>query len=173
VLPDSTRADLRTAASSFGSACTLGGWAALYFVDGLFWWPGLLIALGSGLACIQRAREAAATLAGLLEAAVDLHAPALCVAVHISDAEERLTPRLGRELTRVFRKGALQDAGVAAVSCGHATLSGACRRLWRTTREDRANRARRGAILTARTRVRQWLRFEYLGPSRSPRELSS
>ena len=106
VLPESTRTDLRTAASSFDSACTLGGWTVLYFVDGLFWWPGLLIALGCGLACVQRAREAAAALADLLEAAVDLHTPALCVAVRISEAEERLTPSLGRELTRIFRKGA-------------------------------------------------------------------
>jgi hypothetical protein len=106
VLPDNTRADLRTAASSFDSACSLGGWAALYFADGLFWWPGLLVSIGCGLACVQRAREAAGTLADLIEAAVDLYTPVLCAAVHITAAEERLTPGLGRQLTRVFRKGA-------------------------------------------------------------------
>jgi hypothetical protein len=65
------------------------------------------VAVGCGLACVLRAREAAATLADLIEAAVDLNAPALAVATHLTTADERLAPARGRELTRLFRKGAL------------------------------------------------------------------
>lgn len=106
VLPDNTRADLRAAASSFDSVCALGGWATLYVADGLFWWPGLLIAAGCGLACVLRAREAAAILADLIEAAVDLNAHALAVAARLTAVDEHLTRARGRELTRLFRKGA-------------------------------------------------------------------
>jgi hypothetical protein len=106
LLPDNLRADLRAAGTSLDTATILAGWAVLYLGTGVFWWPGALIGIGCLVSAVSRARGAAATLADLIEAAVDLHGPELGKALRLTEDAERLTPELGREITRQLRKGA-------------------------------------------------------------------
>jgi hypothetical protein len=106
LLPDNLRADLRSAGSSFDNAATLAGWALLYAGVGIAWWPGFAIGLACLLTAIHRARDAAAVFADLIEASVDLHGPDLGRALKLAEADQPLTPDLGRRITTTLRKGA-------------------------------------------------------------------
>ncbi|MFJ8914399.1 hypothetical protein [Amycolatopsis sp. NPDC102389] len=106
ILPDNLRADLRAAGMSFETATTLAGWSVLYLGVGTVWWPGALIGIACLASAVGRARGAAANLADLIEAAVDLHGPELAKALRLTEDAELLTPELGRKITRLLRKGA-------------------------------------------------------------------
>lgn len=105
LLPDNLRADLRSTGSSFDNAATLAGWAVLYAGVGVAWWPGFAIGLACFLGAVHRVRGAAVVFADLIEASVDLHGPDLAQALKLTEADQALTPELGRLISARLRKG--------------------------------------------------------------------
>jgi hypothetical protein len=106
LLDDSARAELRSARGEFDAATGLGGWGVLYTALAVVWWPAAVVAGVCGVAGWMRARSAIAAFADLVEATVDLRGPDLGAALRLTDSPQRLTPALGREITRQLRKGA-------------------------------------------------------------------
>jgi len=100
VLPESSRAELRTAKADWERSTQLAAWAVPFGALGLVWWPLLAVAAVVGVAGWSRGRGAVAYRADLVEAAFDLHAaelPALLTG---------LDPEVGRRLMPDLRKGA-------------------------------------------------------------------
>ncbi|GGM94603.1 hypothetical protein GCM10011609_35100 [Lentzea pudingi] len=96
VLPEHLRITIATAQNSYVVASTLSGWALLYGVLGVRWWPALPIALAVLVVSLVRTRAATATLCALVESAADLHGRDLAIQLglepsgplSISDGEE-------------------------------------------------------------------------------------
>lgn len=103
LLPDSARTELGVAHESFASSARLAGWALLYAVIGVLWWPALVIAGVTGVTAWIRARAATGVLADLSEGAVDLYGAELAAKLGFA-REARLTPETGVEITRMLRK---------------------------------------------------------------------
>jgi hypothetical protein len=103
LLPDAARAELGTAHDSFAGAARLLGWALLYLIVGVLWWPAFVIAMVTGVTAWVRARSATAVLADLAEGAVDLYGPELAAKLGF-ECEATLTPELGLEITKILRK---------------------------------------------------------------------
>ncbi|MFF4750907.1 hypothetical protein ACWD5R_13325 [Streptomyces sp. NPDC002514] len=106
VLPEETRTVLDESRDAFGRATALAGWGVLYVLAGAVWWPLGLAGLGTLLTAVVRGRSAVASLAQLMESAVDLHGANLAVSLGIPVPDGRVTPGIGREITRAVRKGA-------------------------------------------------------------------
>lgn len=104
VLPDSTRAQLREAQSRFDAAAQLCGWAVLFFLLSALWWPALAFATALAAKGWSDGRRRTETMAGLIEASVDVHLSALVTAMYPPGGP--MTPAQGRELTEQLRKGA-------------------------------------------------------------------
>ncbi|MET9557654.1 hypothetical protein [Streptomyces sp. NPDC006645] len=98
ILPDAPRADLSGARTAYNSAARLGGWGLLYAALAVLWWPAALIGAGVLITAVARARAAAAVLASLVEAAVDLHLTDLADQLGVQPDTDNLTD-LGRALT--------------------------------------------------------------------------
>ncbi|MFC8077578.1 hypothetical protein ACFUN8_18825 [Streptomyces sp. NPDC057307] len=99
MLPDAPRADLSGAHTAYNSAARLAGWGLLYAALAVLWWPAALIGAGVLLTAVARARGAAAVLASLVEAAVDLHLTDLADQLGVRPDSEQLT-ELGRAVGR-------------------------------------------------------------------------
>ncbi|MCP3803504.1 hypothetical protein NLX83_29960 [Allokutzneria sp. A3M-2-11 16] len=99
VLPEPLRVDIATAQASYVAASTLNGWAVLYGVLGVWWWPALLCGAATVIAGAIRSRAATATLCVLVETAADLHGVTL--AEHL---RHPLSASEGDELTSLLRK---------------------------------------------------------------------
>lgn len=106
VLPEETRAVLDEGKDAFNRAAALAGWGALYTLAGAVWWPLGLAGLGTMLTAVVRGRSAITNLAQLMESAVDLHGADLAASLGIPVPDSRVTPEIGREVTRAVRKGA-------------------------------------------------------------------
>ncbi|MFB7496194.1 hypothetical protein ACFC09_16130 [Streptomyces sp. NPDC056161] len=106
VLPEETRTVLDESRDAFGRATALAGWGVLYVLAGAVWWPLGLAGLGTLLTAVVRGRSAVTNLAQLMESAVDLHGASLAVSLGIPVPDGRVTPGIGREITRAVRKGA-------------------------------------------------------------------
>jgi hypothetical protein len=102
-LPDSARTELGAAHESFATSARLIGWALLYLVVGVLWWPTFVIATVTGVTAWIRARAATEVLADLAESAVDLYGAELATKLGFG-CEARLTPEIGLEITRMLRK---------------------------------------------------------------------
>ncbi|MGA5558108.1 hypothetical protein [Streptomyces lavendulocolor] len=106
LLPEACRNDLIAAREALAGAATQSGWGLLYLCLGLVWWP----AAGAGAALMllgwRRGREAAANLADLTEATVDLYAADLALLLGVDLPSGHVTPAVGRQLSERFRKGA-------------------------------------------------------------------
>jgi hypothetical protein len=104
VLPDSLRADIAAANTAYITASTLAGWAVLYALLGITWWPALLIGAGTTAVAVARARDATSTLCLLVETAADLHLHTLAEQLKLpaTDAHREL----GRTITTHLRKSA-------------------------------------------------------------------
>jgi hypothetical protein len=89
--PDEVHAPLRATRSRFDEACVLAGWALLYVVLGVFWWPAALIGVVTGVVAWRRARSALDEFATLVEAAIDVHWRTLAAALGIGVAGETIT----------------------------------------------------------------------------------
>ncbi|MET9803386.1 hypothetical protein [Streptomyces sp. NPDC006368] len=106
LLPEVCRNDLIAAREAMVSAATTSGWGLLYLCLGFMWWPGALAGTGLMLLGWRRGREAAANLADLTEAAVDLYAADLALLLGVDLPSGHVTPAVGRQLSERFRKGA-------------------------------------------------------------------
>ena len=104
LLPDDTRTPVTTARTEFAAAARTGAWGTLYLLVGAVWWPAALIGAGAWLTAWWQGRAAIATLADLVEAAVDLHATTLATALGHTP-EGPFTPADGVTITRLLRKG--------------------------------------------------------------------
>ncbi|MEV6605686.1 hypothetical protein [Kutzneria sp. NPDC051319] len=104
VLPDASRAALQEANAAVTAAERLAGWAVAYLALTTLWWPAALI----GVVCLtvawRRATSAAAVLADLAEAVIDIHGRALAESLGIS-SEGPFGKETGAAITAVLRKG--------------------------------------------------------------------
>ncbi|MFD8963114.1 hypothetical protein ACFV0W_40845, partial [Streptomyces anulatus] len=73
ILPEPAGRQIQSARDSFSAAARLTAWAAGYALLACWWWPAALVAVGCGVVARSRARTGLDALAGLIEAAVDVH----------------------------------------------------------------------------------------------------
>ncbi|MEU0662268.1 hypothetical protein [Streptomyces lavendulocolor] len=106
LLPEACRNDLIAAREALASAATQSGWGLLYLCLGLVWWPAAAAGAALMLLGWRRGREAAANLADLTEATVDLYAADLALLLGVDLPSGHVTPAVGRQLSERFRKGA-------------------------------------------------------------------
>jgi hypothetical protein len=105
VLPEDTRSELRAASGALDAASVLAGWAVLYALAGLLWWPSALASVIVYATAWYRGQRTAATLADLIESAVDLYGGTLAAALGLGTATT-VTPEVGAAVTARCRKGA-------------------------------------------------------------------
>jgi hypothetical protein len=67
------RAEIDTAPSAHTAAARTGGWAILYLLAGVLWWPAAVAALILGVTSMVRGRLTVTAFAELIEAAADCH----------------------------------------------------------------------------------------------------
>lgn len=103
VLPEQLRTDITTAQLACTSAATLTGWACLYGVLVVLWWPALLIGMTLLGTALVRARMATATLCELVETAADLYTPQLAEQLGIT-VFGRITTIIGDGISVQLRK---------------------------------------------------------------------
>jgi hypothetical protein len=89
--PDHVRAPIGNARTRFDDAGVLAGWAALYVLVGVWWWPAALAGLVTGLTAVRRARVALDEFGALVESAIDLHWRALAAALGIAIAGQEIS----------------------------------------------------------------------------------
>jgi hypothetical protein len=89
-------------------------WGLLYLLVGLLWWPSAVVGIGAVLTGWRRGRTAAATLADLVEASVDLNVRVLLESMTGDVPTGVIDRATGERLNRQIRKGAKQAAGVPA-----------------------------------------------------------
>lgn len=106
IAPDQARSEITTAGTALDGALGLGGWAVLYLVVLPLWWPASVIVVACAATGWIRARSAVGVMADLVEATVDLYGADLAVDLGLVNAPAKLTQPLGREITRLLRKGA-------------------------------------------------------------------
>ncbi|MEV0640996.1 hypothetical protein AB0I77_39970 [Streptomyces sp. NPDC050619] len=104
VVPDAVRSELVSAREAYGAASRLAGWAPLYLILGAWWWPALLVAVVVAATAWVRGRTAAAVLADLVEATVDLHATTLAEELGVTGERPALTRDIGEAITTTLRK---------------------------------------------------------------------
>ncbi len=103
IVPDVVRTEISAARDSFSASARLIGWAVLYLVLAIWWWPAAPVALIVATAGVIKAHLAVGDLADLVESAVDLHSRAL--ATHLGRAVTgQVTAVTGAELTTLMRK---------------------------------------------------------------------
>ncbi|MCZ4125699.1 hypothetical protein [Streptomyces sp. H39-S7] len=107
VLPENVRTEITAANAAFAGATAVGTWAWPYLLLGALWWPAALVGLVIGVTGWARARAAVSDLTSLSEAALDLHARTLAVALGIGAPETTgpLTIAEGERITALVRKG--------------------------------------------------------------------
>ncbi|BCJ75765.1 hypothetical protein CS0771_53090 [Catellatospora sp. IY07-71] len=106
LLQDTARTEVSAAHGAYTAASRLAGWAVLYAALGLLWWPGVPIAAVLAATAWVQARQAAATLADLTEAVVDLHGADLAEQLRLG-CDGVLRPEVGRAVTELLRKSTL------------------------------------------------------------------
>jgi hypothetical protein len=85
-IPAEAGAAIEAAARVYRRAAVLAGWAVLYAVVGIAWWPGLAFATVTAATARYRARVAVEDYSVLVEAAVVLYTPNLLRAAGIAHA---------------------------------------------------------------------------------------
>ncbi|MFE9174533.1 hypothetical protein ACFYNZ_34740 [Streptomyces kebangsaanensis] len=106
ILPEPAVRQIQSAHDSFGAAARLAAWAVGYALLACWWWPAVLAALGCAAVARSHARTALDALAGLIEAAVDVHGRELATRVGLisPEAPGRLAHDTGDGMSAVFRK---------------------------------------------------------------------
>jgi hypothetical protein len=89
--PDQVHAPIGNARTRFDDACVLAGWATLYVLVGVCWWPAALAGLVTALTAVRRARVALDEFGTLVESAIDLHWRALAAALGITIAGQEIS----------------------------------------------------------------------------------
>ncbi|GAA4662687.1 MULTISPECIES: hypothetical protein [Amycolatopsis] len=98
-------APVRNARARFDDACALAGWAVLYLVVGVFWWPAVVVAVVAFVVAWRRARVSLEEFATLVEAAIDVRWRDLAEALGIAVQGESPTPAEGALIDDRLRKG--------------------------------------------------------------------
>lgn len=106
ILPEPAVRQLQSARDSFSAAARLAAWAVGYALLACWWWPVAPAAVGCAVVARSRARTALDALAGLIEAAVDVHGRELATRVGLisPEAPGRLARDTGDGMSAVFRK---------------------------------------------------------------------
>ncbi|GAA1900961.1 hypothetical protein GCM10009837_24870 [Streptomyces durmitorensis] len=106
ILPEPAVRQIEAARDSFSAAARLAAWAVGYALLACWWWPAALVAVGCGAVARSRARAALDALAGLTEAAVDVHGRELATRVGLlgPDTTGLLAHDTGDGMSEVFRK---------------------------------------------------------------------
>ncbi|WP_225826510.1 hypothetical protein [Streptomyces naphthomycinicus] len=106
VLPEPAVRQLQSAHDSFSAAARLAAWAGGYALLACWWWPAALAAVGCAVVARFRARAALEALAGLIEAAVDVHGRELATRIGLipPEAPGLLAHDTGDGMSAVFRK---------------------------------------------------------------------
>ncbi|MGW6056766.1 hypothetical protein [Streptomyces sp. NPDC055189] len=106
ILPEPAVRHIQSAHDSFSTAARLAAWAVGYALLACWWWPTALIAVGCAAVARSRARDALEALAGLIEAAVDVHGRELAgrVGLMAADSAELLGHEAGDRMSELFRK---------------------------------------------------------------------
>ncbi|MGW0948962.1 hypothetical protein ACWD4O_41325 [Streptomyces sp. NPDC002623] len=106
ILPEPAVRHIQSAHDSFSAAARLAAWAVGYALLACWWWPAALVAVGCAAVARSRAREALDALAGLIEAAVDVHGRELAGRVGLigTDSTGPLGHETGDRMSELFRK---------------------------------------------------------------------
>lgn len=106
ILPEPAVRHIQSAHDSFSAAARLAAWAVGYALLACWWWPAALVAVGCAAVARSRARGALAALAGLIEAAVDVHGRELAGRVGLIgvDSTGLLDHETGDRMSELFRK---------------------------------------------------------------------
>ncbi|MGW8886328.1 hypothetical protein [Streptomyces sp. NPDC055749] len=106
ILPEPAIGQIQSARDSFTAAARLAAWAVGYALLACWWWPAALVAIGCAVVSRSRARSALGALAGLIEAAVDVHGRELATRVGLiaPDTAGLLSRDTGDGMSEVFRK---------------------------------------------------------------------
>lgn len=75
----------------FDEACVLAGWAFLYLLIGVYWWPAFLIGSTTGVVAWRRARLALDEFATLVESTIDIQWRTLVEALGVTVAGDVVT----------------------------------------------------------------------------------
>ncbi|MFI6299948.1 hypothetical protein ACIBEJ_50735 [Nonomuraea sp. NPDC050790] len=105
VVDDATRQTVAAARRGFDTATTLAAWGALYAALAVVWWPGGVIGAVVIVTGARRGLRAAAQLADLVEAVVDLRHRDLARALGLLDEDAPYSTVVGRRITEQLRKG--------------------------------------------------------------------
>ncbi|OLE28372.1 MAG: hypothetical protein AUG49_02620 [Catenulispora sp. 13_1_20CM_3_70_7] len=104
LLSEQSRAPLVNGYASYQGATRLIAWGLLYIALGVVWWPAGVAGAVAVVAGYRRATAAAAAVADLIEATVDVHQLDLAAAVGIPLAQGRLTPAEGAQIDNILNK---------------------------------------------------------------------
>jgi hypothetical protein len=106
ILPEPAAREIQSGRDSFSAAARLMAWGMGYALLACWWWPAALVAVGCGAVARSRARTALDALAGLIEAAVDVHGRELATRIGLiaPDATGLLAHDTGDGMSEVFRK---------------------------------------------------------------------
>lgn len=105
ILPEPAVRQIQSAQDSFAAAARLAAWAVGYALLACWWWPAALAAVGCAAVARSRARDALDTLAGLIEAAVDVHARELAERIGLIGTDSAVLGRgVGDRMSELFRK---------------------------------------------------------------------
>ncbi|WP_409235584.1 hypothetical protein [Streptomyces sp. PA5.6] len=106
ILPEPAVRHVQSAHDSFSAAARLAAWAVAYALLACWWWPAALVAVGCAAVARSRARGALEALAGLIEAAVDVHGRELAARVGLigADSTTLLDHETGDRMSELFRK---------------------------------------------------------------------
>jgi hypothetical protein len=106
ILPEPAVRQIQLGRDSFSAAARLMAWGVGYALLACWWWPAGLVAIGCGAVARSRARTALDALAGLIEAAVDVHGRELAARVGLiaPEATGLLAHDTGDGMSEVFRK---------------------------------------------------------------------
>ncbi|MFG2651305.1 hypothetical protein [Streptomyces sp. NPDC048436] len=106
ILPEPAVRHIQSAHDSFSAAARLAAWAVGYALLACWWWPAGLVAVGCAAVARSRARGALEALAGLIEAAVDVHGRELAGRVGLigADSTGLLGHETGDRMSELFRK---------------------------------------------------------------------
>jgi hypothetical protein len=106
IMPEEARTELSAAQDAMTRALRLLGWAGLYALLTLWWWPAVMVGLAIAALARYRIRAAVSVLADLSEAAVDVYATALADRLGVSHPGW-LTREVGQDITSRLRKDRL------------------------------------------------------------------
>ncbi|WP_433217588.1 hypothetical protein [Microtetraspora malaysiensis] len=106
IMPDTVRAELRTARDGYDEAARITAWALLYLLVGAWWWPAVVIAAVLAAVGIRRGRAAMDALCELAESTVDLYGRDLSTALGLDGGPGPIRPDHGKILREHLRKGA-------------------------------------------------------------------